>query len=368
MKLLVLGAAGRSGRALASSLLTMGKVHRVFLADNNAEGLGKITSDFGRMPVSPRFLEAESEASLRERMAEADLILGCLGPFHLHEARIVKAAIETGKDYISLCDDPQATLQAQAMDGDAKAKGVGILCGCGVSPGISNLLACRAASRFDSLASIELDWYLEPGGQLGGAAIDHIFQSMSGKTPYYHHREVDARSGSWEEAKEFPPPIALQSVAFLGHPEPLTLAQRLTAPEIRFKGCVGGRQMSLLLQSLGWVKGNGDSEILNLVLQSAARSIIRKMHSSCLTAIAVRAKGLIAGSEEQRILGVVGDYYHTSALLMLAAIEQWDQGKLPPGVHPPEQLLDDPAVFRRLYANGLRILVGEECGRETVAV
>jgi saccharopine dehydrogenase-like NADP-dependent oxidoreductase len=358
-KILVLGAAGRAGHAVTSTLLTLGNVGRVFLADGNAEGLGKMVTELDHLPVSPRFLEAEREANLRERMAEADLVIGCLGPFHRYEGRVMNAAIALGKDYISLCDDPEAVTEALAMDGEATAKGVRILCGCGISPGLSNLLACRAASRFDSLESIELAWYLQPGSQLGTATVDHLLRSMSGKAPYYHHGRSDARSGSWEEINEFPPPIGRQPVSFLNHPEALTLPAVLDVPEIRFKGGVGGRQKTLLLETLGWMERNGGSELIGILLRSAARSILRMDNASCLASVTAKATGTASGREETRILGVVGDYYYTSAALVLAAIKQWTLGRLPVGVHPPERVLNDPSVFASLHAGGLRVLVAE---------
>jgi lysine 6-dehydrogenase len=357
-KILVLGAAGRAGRSVTSNLLALGDFDRIFLADNDAEGLNKLIADLPGSPVSPRFLDAESERSLRERMGEADLVIGCLGPFYKHERRIVEAVIDTGRDYISLCDDSEVTAEALALNEEAESKGVTIICGCGISPGISNLLACRAASRFQSLESIELTWYLEPASLLGAGTIDHILKSFSERAPYYHHGPAKARAGSWEEYAEFPPPLGRQSVSFLAHPEPLTLPAVLRGvPEVRFKAGVGGRTKSLALQTMAWMSGNGQSELLGIILRSAARRFACTESASCLSSIKVTASGVEDGREVQKILGLVGDYYHTSALMMLVAIERWKSGRLPAGVHSPEQVLNDQAVFSRLRSLGLRFLI-----------
>jgi saccharopine dehydrogenase-like NADP-dependent oxidoreductase len=357
MRVLVLGAAGRAGRAVVTSLLTFGKVERVFIADDNAEGLGKLVSDLGRMPVSPRFLEASNDRSLRERMAEADLVLGCLGPSHLYEVPVVRAAIDTGRDYISLCDDPDATAEALAMDGQARDKGVRIVCGCGLAPGLSNLLACRATSRLDAGSDIDLRWYLSLGNQTGTATVDHILKSMSGKAPLYRHGMARARSGGWEEYSEFPDPAGWQRVAVMAHPEPLTLPRTLDIGELSFKGGVGGRAYSLLFETLGWMDGEGDSELLRAVLKAAARTIARTRETSCLSAVKVTASGTSGGSERKVNLAACGDYYHASALVMLAAIGRWVRGEIPAGVHPPEAAFDDPAFFAALRRLGLRILI-----------
>src|SRR4030042_1118759 len=161
MKVLVRGAAGRAGRGVALSLSGMGGIERIFLADNQAEALTKLASDLGPPPVSPRFLDADNSRSLSERMAEADLVLGCLGPFHLYEGRIVEAAIAARRDYISLCDDAEALQEALSQSADAERNGVRVLSGCGLTPGLSNLLACRAGSGLGRGDCLGEAWCLE---------------------------------------------------------------------------------------------------------------------------------------------------------------------------------------------------------------
>jgi len=156
MRILVLGAAGKAARATVYSLLGTRGVEHIYLADREAEALNKLGAELHGRPVSMRFLDAESERGLRERMAEADLVLGCLGPFHHHEARILEAALEARRDYISLCDDGEATAVALSLAPDAEKRGVKVLCGCGMTPGLSNLLASRAASRLQETHGIEI--------------------------------------------------------------------------------------------------------------------------------------------------------------------------------------------------------------------
>lgn len=362
MRILVLGAAGRAGRAVTSSLLTLSRLERILIADNNAEGLSQLSTDVAPLPASPRFLDAESLRSLKDRMAEADLVVGCLGPFHLHEGRIVEAAIETRRDYISLCDDPGATAEVLSLKEYAEDRGVGILCGCGISPGLSNLLARRAGSHIDRPAVLELAWYIEPGSRLGGATLDHLLRSLSGKTPsFINGRETEVRAGSWEEYIEFPPPVGWRAVSFLGHPEPLTLpGNMLEVSEVRFKGSIGTRGKSLALQTLGWMGGNAKSELRDVLLRALARPITSQGNGSCLSAIRVTASDGQRRSDKKSILAVVGDYYHVSSLVIMAAVEQWAMGRWPSGVHSPEEVLDDPAIFYRLRAYGLRFLTASE--------
>jgi hypothetical protein len=362
MKILILGAAGRAGRATISCLKTLKGIERIFLADHNAEALTKLCNDLGHLPSSPRFLDAESERSLSERMAEADLVLGCLGPFHRYEGRIAKAAISAGRDYISLCDDPGAAEEAFSLDADARAKGVRALCGCGLTPGLSNLMSCRAASHLDRVDALELAWYLEAGPNIGMATLEHLLQAFGGKAACHKGgRERKVRAGSWEELVEFPPPLGWQAVYFLGHPEPATLPGAIGGVlDVWFKGGVGSRGRSLALQSLAWMEEGGKTDLWHTALRAAAGSIARRGEGSCLSALRVTAGGERGGAAGKTVLAVVGDYYRISGLVMAAAVDQWAGGGWPTGVYPPERVLGNRAFFAWLRRNGMRFLVGED--------
>ncbi len=362
MKVLVLGAAGRAGRAVALSLSGMGGIERIFLADNQAEALTKLASDLGHLPVSPRFLDADNSRSLSERMAEADLVLGCLGPFHLYEGRIVEAAIAARRDYISLCDDAEALQEALSQSADAERNGVRVLSGCGLTPGLSNLLACRAGSRLDRVDSLGIAWYLEMGGGLGAATVEHLLHSFSGKSASREGgRETKSRAGSWEEYLEFPPPVGWRVVGFLGHPEPITLPYAMGGvSDAWFKAGVGDRGKNLALQSLAWLGEGEVAEPWATAIRVAAGGIARRGGGKCLSALRVTARGRREEVKESVVRAVVGDYYRISSQVLAAAVEDWMKRDWPAGVHPPEMILDNRAFFARLHSRGVRFLVGEE--------
>ncbi|MBN2028573.1 MAG: saccharopine dehydrogenase NADP-binding domain-containing protein [Actinobacteria bacterium] len=362
MKVLILGAAGRAAHATVHALRFLPGLKRLYLADNNAEALCKISADLAHLPVSLRYLDAENESSLYERMLEADLVLGCLGPFHRHESRIVRAAIAAGRDYLSLCDDPAAVEEVLSQGKEAEDSGIRVLCGCGLTPGLSNLLACRAASRLDRIDSVEFSWFLELGSGMGAATLEHLLRSFAGKAPALQGgKPATARAGSWEEMVEFPSPVGRQGVSYLSHPEPATMPAALAgAKEIWFKAGVGSRGMGFALHSLAWLGEGQRTELWQTVLRTAAMGIARRGESSCLTAVRVTARGLKDGVRSCRALCVMGDYYHLSGLVMAASAASLDEEDWEPGIYTPENVLDDPSVFARLNRAGVRVLLGEE--------
>lgn len=368
MKVLVLGAAGRAARAVISSLRHLGGMERIFLADRNAEALCKMAADLRHLDVSPRYLDAESDRSLYERMAEAELVIGCLGPFHRYETRIVHAAIRAGRDYISLCDDPGALREVVELDGEAKRMGVRVLCGGGLTPGLSNLLACRACAKLDGVEALEIAWFLSLGSNLGMATLEHLLRAFNGKAPVCRDgRPASARAASWEETVEFPPPVGWQEISYLGHPEPVTLPGSLAGVrDIEFKAGVGGKGRNLALQSLAWLSEGDMAELWLAALRTAAAGIMRRGEGPCLSSLRVTARGRRDGAPCTRILCASGDYYRLSGLVAAAAVENMLETGWDAGVYAPEDILDRPSVFARLARAGVRILVGGEGPRRPV--
>ena len=362
MKVLVLGAAGKAARAAIHSLLSLGGIEHIYLADHNAEALSGLTADYAGLPASPRFIDAESERSLRERMREADLVIGCLGPFHRYEGNVVRAAIAAGRDYLSLCDDPDAAEEAYSLDQEARRGGVRILCGCGLTPGLSNLLACRLGSRMAGLEAVEVSWCQEISGNLGAATLEHLLHVYGVKVPLYQGGKMrQVRGGSWEELVEFPPPMGWRAVGYLGHPETLTLPRSLRGVlNVMVRGGVHGRARGLALNSMAWMAQSWNREPWDTALRGAAAGVLRRGGGGCLSALRVEVAGGNGGGRERVILAVMEDYYRISGLVLAAAAAQWRNASWPAGVHPPEGVLDHTGSLAWLRDKGVRFLVGEE--------
>jgi saccharopine dehydrogenase-like NADP-dependent oxidoreductase len=218
MKVLILGAAGRAGRAVLGALRFLPGVEAVFLADNDAEGLTRMASQPAPFPLHLRYLEAADPRSLRERLSEADLALGCLGPFHLHEVEVFRAVLETGRDYLTLCDDARITAVLLSRREEAAACGSRVLLGCGMAPGLSNLLALRAASLLDRVDRLGFFWRLEGLSSLGWATLRHFAHSLSGRAVIVRGgREERVRAGGGRRRWTFPrPPVPPSSPTCTG--------------------------------------------------------------------------------------------------------------------------------------------------------
>ncbi len=368
MRVLILGAAGRAGRAVFDALCSFPGTEAVFLADADAEGLSRMASIPAPFPVRLRYLDAADPRSLRERFSEADLVLGCLGPSGLHEREVFRAALDTGRDYLSLCDDADVTAEVLSRREEAAARGSRVLLGCGMAPGLSNLLALRALSLLDRADRLGLFWRLERLSTLGAAALRQLARSLSGKAAVVRGgREGRVRAGGWPEAADFPVPPGPAVVCYLHRPEPLTL-HRATGgvEEIFFKAGMGSRGEDLLLQVLSRLEEGGYGEAMLALLGLAGRrgaAERREAPSPCV--IRVTAEGVRGGKPRRVHLAARGDYYRTTAAMAAAALAWLRSADPPAGVYTPEEVAKDRhalphLALPHLEASGARFYMAEE--------
>lgn len=182
--------------------------------------------------------DASDRNTVIEIMRRHDVALGALGPFYIFEEPMVKAAIAAGTPYLSLCDDADATAAALKHDAAARDAGVTIVTGLGWTPGLTNILALRAAARLDKTTSVTIAWTGSAAESGGHAVALHTLHIFNGKvTTFANGRLMDVPAGSEPEVIEFPAPLGRVRVCHVGHPEPLTLPAQLPGVErVALKG------------------------------------------------------------------------------------------------------------------------------------
>src|SRR5699024_7025273 len=108
--------------------------------------------------------------ALHAAVQATDVVLNSAGPFFRFGVPILRAAIDNGKHYCDICDDFQPTLDMLALHEQAVQQGVTAIIGLGASPGISNLLAAKAALALDQVDTLITAWKLS-----GAANVDDGF-------------------------------------------------------------------------------------------------------------------------------------------------------------------------------------------------
>jgi saccharopine dehydrogenase (NAD+, L-lysine-forming) len=229
----VLGGGGAVGSIATKTLASSGVFSDIAVADINVIAAKRVIKEAEGAKVTFVEFDAESPESIRKAIAGSAVVVNCVGPFYKYGPGILKTVIETGTNYVDVCDDFDATEALLAMDEKAKKAGVSALIGMGSSPGVANVLVKFCAdSLLDEVEAVDI--YHAHGGEKveGAAVVKHRIHSMKMGIPMF----LDGRfttvklfedSGrSLEEETEFQN-VGTYRVYAYPHPETITLPQYL---------------------------------------------------------------------------------------------------------------------------------------------
>jgi lysine 6-dehydrogenase len=108
-----------------------------------------------RLAAVPRIATGTADLadadSIRRAVASADVVVGAVPGFL--GRNMLRSVISAGKPIADISFAPEDPLD---LDDEARSAGVTAVVDCGVSPGLSNFAAGRAAARFDAIESLSI--------------------------------------------------------------------------------------------------------------------------------------------------------------------------------------------------------------------
>ncbi|MFA5565515.1 MAG: saccharopine dehydrogenase NADP-binding domain-containing protein [Acidimicrobiia bacterium] len=376
MKVVLLGAGGGMGRTAAEHLAQDSSITSLVLADYVEEAAQRIAAGISepKTTITPTQIDALDKEALEALLSDADLVVNCAGPFFRLGVPTLKAAIATKTNYIDICDDPEPTKAMFALDAEATAAGIAAVIGMGASPGLSNLLAKRAASQLDQVEDCFTAWPLGvetsgwsentggtvPGSTKPSAAAVHLMEQIHGKVTIAeggHHIDVPPL-----EAVQLDFPGFGSGTGYIvGHPEPLTLISSLG-----LKGrsanviMTSKRVISLLVELQRQLDASGLSieEAASVLVKPSSRPDILETLSAQnyedygeLPSFFALATGTLNGQRT-----TVGCHAATlpsgmdgsTGIPVALGAKQMLQSKLTPGVHSPEAVINGTRLLTDL--------------------
>src|SRR5450756_1964722 len=164
-------------------------------------------------------------------MSGQDIVASALGPFFLFETKLVRAALEAGVDYISICDDWCAVQDTIIrFDEPARNQSHFVVTGCGVSPGMSNIAVRLLAGRLDRARRADVLVYMPMDSGEGEAVTQHTLFIFGTVVPVFRDGvTIMLPAGSLHRTVEFPRfgPLKVWNI---GHGEPVTVPRHV--PEL----------------------------------------------------------------------------------------------------------------------------------------
>jgi len=234
-KLVVLGGAGAMGRVAVKTLLGTKTFGSIVIADRAFEAARKVAFELGDPRIKAIGLDANDANDLHAALEGADVVISTIGPYYRFGTTVLRAAIASRTHYLDICDDWQPTIELLALDDAAKAAGITAIVGAGASPGISNLLAVKAAAELDRVHTLHTVW-----GTGKRAADDDVVENSA----VLHHFLAMVigqirvqREGALVDVRPLQrlvidfPGVGRVPVHTIGHPEPISLPRRF--PSLR---------------------------------------------------------------------------------------------------------------------------------------
>lgn len=363
MRVVVLGGTGTIGRRVAAELVRSGVAGEVVVAGRDGRRAAEVAALLGGPDAGVRAAALDAlDPALGRALGGYDVVCSCAGPAHDVEVPALRAAIEAGASYVSLCDDHPATEASLRLDGDAAAAGVTAITGCGLSPGITNLLVALAASELERVEEAEIAVAASWADSTGPARADHLLFSLAQAAPVVsdHTATIDTGGGG-PRLVYFPEPVEWVETFRAAHPEVVTLPaayDSLTAAEFRL-GLTESAVMDAVRAGVALGLARSDRGRRRwLRLTEPVRAVLERVPPSGpdWTAARVDVHGIAAGRAVTVSLGVADHVANLATLpLAFAAIDVGTGAVRAPGVRPADRALDARALLARLSARGIRI-------------
>jgi len=228
VRITVLGGCGAVGSIAVKTLASSDVFSKIAIGDMDLQKAKKLALELGPERVSAIKVDASDADSIKKAVKGSSVVLNCIGPFYEFGPRVLKATIDSGINYVDVCDDFDATEKLLAMDNNAKKAGISALIGMGSSPGVANILVRFCADTLlDEVESIDI--YHAHGGEEveGPAVVKHRIHSMIIDVPVFLDGKFKAVSIFKESGKALEEEVEFQDVGkyrvyAYPHPETIT--------------------------------------------------------------------------------------------------------------------------------------------------
>lgn len=264
---IVIIGAGVVGTLIAKYLANSPEISHVVLADVDAKKLSEAEDEISSDKISTQKVDASSYEEVSQAIKDNDLVINAALPsFNL---QIMDACLENKVHYVDLLTN-RAVLDDQLKRNDEfKKKGLGAVLGMGVSPGITNLFARKAADQLDEVESIIIrvggsgtvafkDLPLAPGFSPRSFIEEWVVEPA---LVYKNGEFIEVPHFSGEEDWEFPD-IGAVKIYYCYHDEvdamPRAYPQVLKNPSnVEFKYAISQRAKNALivLNEIGLTRG-----------------------------------------------------------------------------------------------------------------
>jgi lysine 6-dehydrogenase len=244
MRILCLGGAGAVCQHAVRDLVQFSDFREIVVADRDLPAAQALVAELADPRLAAESIEADDQEALVRTFRRFDVVLnGLPWKFDLAVTRACVAAGVSGLDV--------STEESQwDYDAPAREKGIVFVPGVGATPGITNVMARRAADQLDQVDAIEISFAAfrcpAPAPGLLTTLLWEFHPNTESRV-YYRNGQFH-RVGPFEGRRtvRFHEPIGEQEVVYIPHPETRTMPRSLGAKEVSVRGCFPPHVMRLV--------------------------------------------------------------------------------------------------------------------------
>jgi lysine 6-dehydrogenase len=219
MRVIVLGGCGEMGSEATRDLARTSEFEEIVVADLNLEKARALAEELGGGRVRAEKVDASDEQALSEQLKGFDVVANCT-TYHFG-MKATRAAIRAGVNYLDLGGLFNTPKQLE-LDEEARAAGVTVCLGCGATPGVTNLMARRAADQLDEVEEVHVAFASFRSVAPSPGLLDTVLDEFSPGSRRFFWRagefvEVPAFSGA--RRVRFAVPVGEAEVYYVPHSE-----------------------------------------------------------------------------------------------------------------------------------------------------
>jgi saccharopine dehydrogenase-like NADP-dependent oxidoreductase len=223
MKIIVLGGCGFMGSEVTRDLATTSDFEQIVIADADLGRAQALATELGGDRVRAIRADAANEVALTEMLRGFDVIANCTT---YHFGLIVsRAAIKAGVNYLDLGGLFNTPRQLE-LDAEARQAGVTICLGCGATPGVTNLMARKAADQLDQIDEVHIAFAsyraIAPSPGLLDTVLDE-FSSGSRRFFWQEGEFIEVPAFSGLKQVRFAAPVGEVETYYVPHSETHTI-------------------------------------------------------------------------------------------------------------------------------------------------
>jgi lysine 6-dehydrogenase len=195
----------------------------IVIADANLQGAQTLAAELGGGRVRAMHADASHEVALTKLLRGFDVVANCtIYHFGLTATR---AAINAGVNYLDLGGLFNTPRQLE-LDEAARQAGVTVCLGCGATPGVTNLMARRAADQLDRVDEVHIAFASFRSIAPSPGLLDTVLDEFSTGSRRFFWRdgqfiEVPAFSGAMQV--RFAAPVGELETYYVPHSETHTI-------------------------------------------------------------------------------------------------------------------------------------------------